>query len=100
VQRAQVEEGEEVFKHGCYETKAGTSRCGNYLPAIISFFVIVLCGGLILGIIFMYVLTFHYFIVLFLLDRRDWSLADGKHISCMCSWCWYVHFEAHFGKEL
>ena len=42
----------------------------------------------------------HSFISLFFfLPRWDCNLADGKHISCVCSWCWQSYSEAYFGKD-
>nr|XP_051180266.1 uncharacterized protein LOC127294475 [Lolium perenne] len=32
--------------------------------------------------------------------RKDLLCADGKWLTCFCSWCWYGKFEVNFGKEI
>ena len=31
--------------------------------------------------------------------RRDFLLADGERIACVCSWCWYGKSEVYFGED-
>uniref|UniRef100_A0A0A9DM83 Uncharacterized protein n=1 Tax=Arundo donax TaxID=35708 RepID=A0A0A9DM83_ARUDO len=31
--------------------------------------------------------------------RRDLLLANGKRITCSCSWCWYDQSEVYYGKN-
>ncbi|KAK1670189.1 hypothetical protein QYE76_058348 [Lolium multiflorum] len=31
--------------------------------------------------------------------RKDFLRADGKRLTCFCSWCWYGGSEVYFGKD-
>ncbi|KAK1693830.1 hypothetical protein QYE76_010527 [Lolium multiflorum] len=31
--------------------------------------------------------------------RKDFLCADGKRLTCFCSWCWYDGSEVYFGKD-
>ncbi|KAM0833039.1 hypothetical protein ACQ4PT_064528 [Festuca glaucescens] len=31
--------------------------------------------------------------------RKDFLRADGKRLTCFCSWCWYGRSEVYFGKD-
>ncbi|KAK1616127.1 hypothetical protein QYE76_021644 [Lolium multiflorum] len=42
---------------------------------------------------------FRCFHVFFLSCRKDLVRADGKRLTCFCSWCWYGKSEVYFGKD-
>ncbi|KAK1606274.1 hypothetical protein QYE76_029947 [Lolium multiflorum] len=33
-------------------------------------------------------------------SRKDFLRADGKRLTCFCSWCWYGGSEVYFGKTI